>query len=194
MRLAGVIIAGGQSRRMGHEKALLEFGGVSLIARIADRLRPQVAALAINANGDARRFEFLGLPVIADCTTSASPLAGLLTALTWANDNAFDAVITAPSDTPFLPHDFFERLHGDGAAIAASGQPHYICGFWPVTLLPILDDALRHHDMRRMKDWTTLCAARIVLWPVAPYDPFFNINTADDLATAALIARACPDA
>ena len=186
MKIFGCIIAGGASSRMGQEKAFVQLGGRPLIAHVASRLSPQVEAFGINANGDAARFSFLGLPVSADrLATGGTPLAGIHAALHYAKNTGFDAVLSVPSDTPFLPLDLRLRLEADAPAIAASrGQEHYVTGLWPVSLLPSLEAAITQQSLKRVWEWAALVEAKPVDWAAGTHDPFFNINTPADLAQA----------
>ncbi|KZZ24634.1 molybdenum cofactor guanylyltransferase MobA, partial [Sulfitobacter sp. HI0082] len=108
----GVILAGGQATRMGGgDKGLLPLGQGTLLSSVIDRLEPQVAGLALNANGDAARFADLGLPVLADSIEGfAGPLAGVLAGLDWAAEQGADTIVTAAADTPFFPCDLVPRL------------------------------------------------------------------------------------
>ncbi len=189
MTIAGVIIAGGRSSRMGgEEKAFKTIGGRTILDHIIVRLRPQVDALAINANGDASRFSSTGLPVFPDRLTDiATPLAGLHASLAWARDNGHDLLLTVPADTPFLPRDLARRLESPSIA-ASSGQEHFIIGAWPTRLADILEHAIRDDGLFRVKDWVAIVKARPVEWPATPCDPFFNVNTPEDLAEAVRIA------
>ena len=189
MTTAGVIIAGGRSSRMGgEEKAFRIIGGRAILDRIIARVKPQVDVLAINANGDASRFAATNLAVFADRFADlATPLAGLHASLAWACDHGHDRLLTVPADTPFLPLDLAKRL--EAPAIAASGgQEHFIVGSWPTALADRLERAIRDDGLFRVKDWAKLVNAKPVEWPITPYDPFFNINTPQDLAEAARIA------
>ena len=192
MRIAAVIIAGGRSSRMGREKALEPVGGKPILARIISRIRPQVEDIIINANGPVERFRDMGLPVIPDLHSDVgTPLAGLHTALTLAHDEGFGAVLTVPSDCPFLPDDLVQRLSDAKAqaAIAASGgQAHFVTGLWRPALLKRLASALDRPHLPRLQDWAFEAGAATVEWPVQPFDPFFNINTPEDLAEANRIA------
>ena len=183
MRLPGVILAGGQSRRMdGSEKAFLDFDGQALITRTVARLSPQCEALAINANGDPSRFEALGLPVLPDEHTGhVGPLAGLSAAMTWAKSQGAEQVVTAPVDCPFLPLDLVGRLAAAGlAAVAESATGlHPVCGVWPVSAQDDIDDAIAK-GARRMRRAVDITGAVSVPFAGDP-DPFFNINTPDDL-------------
>ena len=186
MKIFGCIIAGGTSSRMGQEKALVRLGGKPLIEHVANRLGPQVETLGINANGDATRFSFLGVSVLADLlATGGTPLAGIHAALHYANDAGFDAVLSVPSDTPFLPLDLRLRLEPGAPAIAASqGQEHYVTGLWPTSLLPRLETAIAHQSLKRVWEWAALAESKPVEWAAGNHDPFFNINTPQDLAQA----------
>ena len=126
--IAGIILAGGLSRRMGGDKPLARLNGRLLIEHVADGLRPQVDLLAINANGDPDRFAPLGLPVVADTVEGhPGPLAGVLAGLEWASTTHASRLLTAAADTPFLPGDLAEKLLRavrhlpDAIAVARSG-------------------------------------------------------------------------
>ena len=192
MRSCAVIIAGGRSSRMGREKAFESVHGQIILDRIVARLGTQTDMIAINTNGDTGRFAQWGLPVIVDMRSNiGTPLAGLHAALSHAANNDFDAVLTAPSDTPFLPEDLMNRLRAasSSAAIARSGgQAHFLTGLWSVTLLPALEQALQQPRPPRLQDWCSMCHAVLVDWPIAPFDPFFNVNTPEELAEAERIA------
>jgi molybdopterin-guanine dinucleotide biosynthesis protein A len=148
--------------------------------------------IIINANGPAERFRDMGLSVIADLDSSVrTPLAGLHTALVHASQHDLDAVLTVPSDCPFLPVDLVPRLARveTAAAIAASGgQAHFVTGLWRPALLHDLGKVLYQPQLPRLQDWAREAGAVTVEWPVEPYDPFFNVNTPEDLAEANRIA------
>lgn len=193
-RTACVILAGGQSRRMGGgDKTLLELAGRPILATILDRLRPQVGPLAINANGDPERFEAFGLPVLPDLIDGyVGPLAGIVTALDWAKRNHPDVthVLTAPADAPFLPDDLAERLGmaidggADIACAASGGWTHPPIAIWPVRLLDALRHAVTVEEMRKIDAWTARYRTEQVEWSTTPFDPFFNVNRPEDLDEA----------
>jgi len=189
MTIACAIIAGGRSSRMGgEEKAFKPVGGKTVLDRIIARIKPQVDILAINANGDSRRFSYTGLAVFPDrLTDSATPLAGVHASLAWARDHGHDRLLTVPADTPFLPRDLAQRLAAPAIA-ASGGQEHFIIGLWPAGLADDLERAIRDDGLFRVMDWAARVHAEPVEWPTTPYDPFFNINTPQDLAEAARIA------
>lgn len=188
-----VILAGGQARRMGGaDKALMPLGGARVIDHLLSGLRGQVGAIAINANGDAARWAGLGLPVLPDPVPGfPGPMAGVLAALDWAHAQGADRVVTVAGDTPFLPRDFVARL-GAAKAIAAVAETvepdgtvrlHPVCGMWPVSLTVDLRVALAGGE-RRMRALCDQAGAVPVRFDAAQPPPFFNINTAQDLARA----------
>jgi len=199
----GVILAGGRATRMGGgDKTLLRLGDTTLLGRVIGRIGPQVAALAINANGAPARFAGAGLPVLADPVPDRpGPLAGILAALDWAAGQGADRVVTVPGDTPFLPGDLVARLvaASDGrapvlAATPGAGQEtrsmrdglvrHPACGLWPVVLRDDLRAALGR-GARKVAAWADRHDARVAVFDTgARVDPFFNVNTPDDLRRA----------
>jgi molybdopterin-guanine dinucleotide biosynthesis protein A len=188
-----MILAGGLSRRMGGgDKCLLALGDRPLLEHVIDRLRPQAGALALNANGDATRFARFGLSVVADDAADfAGPLAGILAAMDWAREAqpSASAVLTVPADTPFLPRDLAARLKAARApALARSGgRIHPVVGLWPVDLREDLRTALRAEGVRKVEDWTVRLSPTIVDFAIETIDPFFNVNTPDDLVRAAAL-------
>ncbi len=193
----GVILAGGLARRMGGgDKGLLRLGGHTILARVVERLEPQVAGLAINANGDAERFAAFNLPVIADSIDGfVGPLAGVLAGLDWAVERGADSIVTAAADTPFFPSDLVPQLQLAGEGMdhplvlaatpdAAKGQVrHPTFGLWPVALRDDLRAALEG-GLRKVVLWTDQHGGREAVFPVGRIDPFFNVNTPEDLARA----------
>jgi molybdenum cofactor guanylyltransferase len=194
----GVILAGGQARRMGGgDKALLMLGEQTLLARVVARLAPQVGGLALNANGDAARFSAFGLPVIADSVDGfAGPLAGVLAGLDWAATQGVDHIVTAAADTPFFPLDLVDRLQTSGGPIVLAATMHPTrgllrqptFGLWPVALRDDLRAALQA-GTRKVVDWTERHNATSAEFSTQPFDPFFNVNTPEDMLAAERILQ-----
>jgi molybdopterin-guanine dinucleotide biosynthesis protein A len=188
--IPAMILAGGLSRRMGGgDKCLLPLAGRPILAHMIERVRPQVTALALNANGDAARFAGFDIADVADDAADfAGPLAGILAALDWARRThpSASAVLTVPADTPFLPRDLAARLAAAGAPAVArsSGQIHPVVGLWPLALEAGLRKALHDEGLRKVEDWTARFLPAVVDFAAAPVDPFFNVNTPEDLARA----------
>jgi molybdenum cofactor guanylyltransferase len=194
----GVILAGGRSARMGGgDKGLCPVGGTSILARIAARLAPQTKGLVISANGERGRFEAFGLPVLPDGPGDAvGPLAGVLAALRHAGGMDVPFVVSGPCDTPFLPADLVARLHeararsgAPGAVASSQGREHPTIGLWPVSSLPELEQAVLGQGMRRARDAVSRLRLAEAEWTGA-VDPFFNVNTPEELAAAEALAAA----
>lgn len=188
MRIFGVILAGGQGRRMGGaDKALLPLAARPLVAHVADRLEPQVERLAISANGDPARLAFLGLPILPDARAEG-PLSGLLAALDWAAGQGATALVSAPTDAPFLPPDLVPRLilageAAGGVAMARSGgNDHPTFGLWPVTLREPLRAFLASGAKARVRAFADAHHAARADFP--DDGAFANLNTPQDLAAA----------
>ncbi|WP_406871103.1 molybdenum cofactor guanylyltransferase MobA [Thioclava sp. 'Guangxiensis'] len=183
----GLILAGGEGRRLGGvDKALVPLGGQPLLAHVMARFAPQVERVAISANGDGARFApwAQGCPVLPDppAHLHEGPLAGILAGLDWAQAQGAQGVVTVAVDTPFLPHDLVARLAGEGPALAMSSERrHPTFAAWPVGLRDEVAQALRAGERRLGRP---LQGARAVVFEAQP-DPFFNINTPEDLALAA---------
>jgi molybdopterin-guanine dinucleotide biosynthesis protein A len=201
-RIAGVLLAGGQSRRMGGgDKCLRTLGGETILARILARVRPQVGPIVLNANGDPARFASYGIPVAPDVVEGyAGPLAGVLTGLEWARANAPECSLVASfaCDAPFLPADLVARLQvamtreaADLACATSGGREHPVFGLWPVALAPALRRALVDEDIRKVDAFTARYRLARADFACDPVDPFFNVNAPEDMhAAEALLARA----
>lgn len=197
--LIGLLLAGGRATRMGGgDKCLRLLAGRPLLDHVIGRLRPQVRRLLLNANGGPARFAAYGLPVAADSPPDfAGPLAGILAGLEWARREAPDCplLLSAPTDSPFLPHDLAARLlaarrhEGAEIAMAASGgRTHPVVGLWPVALAAELRRVLVEEGLRKVDLWTARHRVAIADFPIGAVDPFFNANRPEDLAEAERLA------
>ncbi len=201
MKIVGLLLAGGLSRRMGGgDKALRLLGGRTLLDHVIDRMRPQVAALVLNANGEPARFARFGLPVVADSVPDfAGPLAGILAGLDWAAANRPDCphIVSVATDAPFLPVDLVAQLvrgmanaGAELACAASGGQMHPVIGVWPVSLREALREAVVAEGIRKVDQWTARYRLVAVEFPdeTPGVDPFFNANRPEDLDRAAALA------
>jgi molybdopterin-guanine dinucleotide biosynthesis protein A len=191
----GLVLAGGLARRMGGgDKARIRIGGLTILDRTLERLKPQCQDVILNANGDLTRFADTRLPVVADSVPDfAGPLAGILAGLDWAAGHAphIEYLVSVPGDCPFLPRDLVtsldraRRLAGKPLACARSGDwRHPVAGLWPVALREDLRRALVDDDLHKIEIWTGRHGVAIAEWPTDPIDPFFNVNTPEDVAEA----------
>lgn len=204
MKTVGVVLAGGLATRMGGakdagaqiDKGRLKLGDQTLLDHVIARLSPQVEQLAINANGDPERFADTKLPVVADSIDGfAGPLAGVLAGLDWAATLGATHVISAAADTPFFPRDLAKQLanaaqrENTPIALAATIDPERgamrqpTFGLWPVALRGDLRQALSG-GLRKVVLWTDKHGAALAPYASDPFDPFFNVNTPEDLLIA----------
>lgn len=195
--VAGVILAGGMSRRMGGgDKTRLNIAGKPLIAHALERLQAQTCRIAINSNGDPESFARYSLPVIKDSIEErAGPLAGVLAGMEWASAQGCKAVVSVAGDTPFFPQNLMRRLveaarlSEHPIMIAASrnseDEPvrHPTFGLWPVGLREDLKRALSD-GVRKVVAWADKHGIESVEFERGRIDPFFNINTREDLEFA----------
>lgn len=199
--IIGIILAGGRAERLGGlGKASLELAGKTLIDRAIDRLRPQCNGLILNIN-DAGTAEW-PFPVVPDLTADRlGPLGGVLAGLDWVAAHAPSAEMMAsvPVDGPFLPHDLIARLltarernQAVIACAASQGRRHGVYSLWPVSLHADLRQALLQEDVRKVDRYLIRHKVAISEWDAVPIDPFFNINTPDDLAQARNLAAQFP--
>jgi molybdopterin-guanine dinucleotide biosynthesis protein A len=208
--ILGVILAGGRSRRFGDgDKGFADLNGLPVLAHVIDRFRPQVPRLILNANGDVDRFKGFGLDIVTDSEhPEQGPLSGILAALDWARrqPEVYTKVATVSTDVPFLPPDLVARLeaesgakngakNGNRVAIAMSaGRRHPTIALWPLAVRDAIADALARQALG-VNALAFALNAVAVAFPMRDIeyqaiDPFFNVNTPDDLATArALIAK-----
>lgn len=204
MTIAAVLLAGGQGTRMaadgqGGDKPLRRLAGRTLLDHAIARIRPQVAALVLNANGDPARYATWGLAIVPDpLPNHPGPLAGILAGMRWAETHAMTDVLSIPTDTPFLPTDLAARLEaarteaGVPLACAASGGwTHPVIGLWPVALAGVLEAGLRA-GTRKIDAFTARHGVAAAVFATDPFDPFFNINSPDDLAAAEAMLSARP--
>ena len=198
VRPLGVILAGGLARRMGGgDKSLLSLGASSrVLDQVIARLGAQVDQMVLNANGDPARFDEFGLPVVADSLDGfLGPLAGVLAGLDYAAEHGFDHIVSVAADTPFFPTNLVSALetaskHMDvSIALAATkiegGKTlrHPTFGLWPVALRDDLRSALQD-GLRKVVLWTDQHGAETHVFESGDIDPFFNINTPEDLELA----------
>jgi molybdopterin-guanine dinucleotide biosynthesis protein A len=184
--VAVAILAGGEGRRIGGSKPLRRLGGSRLIDRAVEEARSWSDVIAI-AVRDTSQVPSVAAEIIEDEPVEG-PIGGLAAGLEFALSAGREFLLTIPADMPFLPSDLMDRLaaviRDSGCAIAASGgHAHPVCGLWRSSSLAQLD-SYASNGGRSLKGFAAMIGAVEVEWSVEPRDPFFNINSADDLAEA----------
>lgn len=170
-RLLGIVLAGGQARRFGRDKALATLDGLALLDHAAQALRPVTEDIAVVGRDSATYASIADWPA-----AGLGPLGGLCGALRHARDRHFDAVLTLPCDTPSLPAGLLADLAGRGVASFVADTP--VIGLWPCTLADGLSDYLGRGGNQAVRAWAKEIGAEALEgWPAIP-----NVNRPDDLA------------
>lgn len=195
--LAIVILAGGKATRMGGgDKPLREIAGRTILSLVLERVARPDIPVALNANADPARFAGFGLPVIPDARGDfPGPLAGILAGLDWAaTETSATDVLSVPGDCPFIPHDLAEKLEGARRSAAlplacagSGGWTHPVIGLWPISIREELRAALDAGE-RKIDRFTARFGCATAEWPIGACDPFFNVNTPDELIEAQRLA------
>ena len=188
---AALVLAGGEARRMGgSDKPLLELDGAPMLARVIATLAGDLPSIAISANGDPARFASFGLTVLPDgAFAGEGPLAGVLAGLDWAAGRGAEALLTVPADTPFIPAGLKAALAPAPACAASQGRMHHLVALWPTHCRDALRRLLSAPGRRDIAHFAQAIGMRRVDFPAPEWDPFFNVNTPEDLAAAQAIAR-----
>ncbi|MGH6889080.1 MAG: molybdenum cofactor guanylyltransferase [Rhizomicrobium sp.] len=190
--ILGVILAGGASRRFGAEKSAAMLGGKPLLAWVAECATPQVDALLLNTNSPEIGQGILNLGRLPDGAPGEGPIAGILAALAEAERRGFTHVASFACDTPFFPSDTVARLaaaldnSGDYAVACCNGAVHRIFALWPAACHARIEEAFASgtRSMGDIEQWLSPVLADLTDQGRWGGNPFFNINTPEDLATA----------
>ncbi len=192
--ILGAILAGGQSKRMGKDKLFLELDNKKLIEHTTDKVKKYLKNIIIITNQDNDFFYKNNLTTVRDCIGGQlGPLVGILTAMKWAKENMTECswVATFPCDTPFFPEIIIENFiqeskKKESLILCASshGRKHNIFGLWSLDLYDKLKDDLTKKKVRKVQDWTEKNKIKSLEFKFNDYDPFFNINTEEDLEVA----------
>jgi len=197
--ILGAILAGGQSKRMGKDKLFLEFNNKKLIEHTLDKVKKYLKKIIIITNQDNKFFLENNLTTVKDCVEGQQgPLVGILTAMKWAKENLGKCswIATFPCDTPFFPESIIESFieeskKKESLILCASshGRKHNIFGLWSLDLYDKLEDDLTNNKVRKVQDWTEKNKIKNLEFKFKDYDPFFNINTEEDLEFAKKLSK-----
>ena len=197
--ILGAILAGGKSKRMGKDKLFLELNNKMLIEHTINKVEKYLKDIIIITNQKNEYFSKKNLTIVEDCIEGQlGPLVGILTAMKWAKENLKKCswIATFPCDTPFFPETIIKKFiekskKKDSLLLCASshGRKHNIFGLWSLDLYEKLRDDLINNKIRKVQDWTEKHKITNVEFDFKEYDPFFNINTLDDLETAKKIVK-----
>lgn len=196
--ILGVVLAGGQSKRFGQDKSQVQLGSKILIDYILLEILNEFDEILIIANNDIKFFNSKKINKIEDYKKNLGPLGGVLSAMKWIKENnrKYKWISTFPSDTPFFKkkylHDFLNNINKEESKlffIKSNDKRHNIFGLWSLELLNRLEDDLVNKGERKVEDWANKVGVKTINLEFKNNDPFFNINTKEDLEKAKEIIK-----
>ena len=191
-KILGVVLAGGKSLRFGEDKSQVKLNNKSLIDHILSEILTEFKELLIVSNDSIKFNKSEKISIISDFKNNLGPLGGVLTAMKWIKDNNKDYqwISTFPTDTPFFKNqilkDFHDKINlknGKLFFIKSNNTRHNIFGLWSIDLADKLEKDLENGD-RKVEDWANKVGVNIIDMQFEKNDPFFNINTKEDLEKA----------
>ena len=191
-KILGVVLAGGKSLRFGEDKSQVKLNNKSLIDHILSEVLTEFKELLIVSNNLIEFNKSENISIISDFKNNLGPLGGVLTAMKWIKDNKKDYqwISTFPTDTPFFKNqilkDFHDKINlknGKLFFIKSNNTRHNIFGLWSIDLADKLEKDLENGD-RKVEDWANKIGVNIIDMQFEKNDPFFNINTKEDLEKA----------
>ena len=191
-KILGVVLAGGKSLRFGEDKSQVKLNNKSLIDHILSEILTEFKELLIVSNNSIEFNKSEKISIISDFKNNLGPLGGVLTAMKWIKDNNKDYhwISTFPTDTPFFKNqilkDFHDKINlknGKLFFIKSNNTRHNIFGLWSIDLADKLEKDLENGD-RKVEDWANKVGVNIIDMQFEKNDPFFNINTKEDLEKA----------
>jgi len=191
-KILGVVLAGGKSLRFGEDKSQVKLNNKSLIDHILSEVLTEFKELLIVSNNLIEFNKSENISIISDFKNNLGPLGGVLTAMKWIKDNKKDYqwISTFPTDTPFFKNqilkDFYDKINlknGKLFFIKSNNTRHNIFGLWSIDLADKLEKDLENGD-RKVEDWANKVGVNIIDMQFEKNDPFFNINTKEDLEKA----------
>jgi len=192
--ILGVILAGGQSRRMGRDKSLIKLNGKTLIEHTTIKVKKFLPNLIIISNENKNEIMKYGIDLVNDCLSkNQGPLIGIMTAMKYIKDNKknFDWIATFPCDTPFFPELLIKKFIDNSKSkksllyfASSKGQRHNVFGLWSLKLYDKLHNDIVNKNSRKVEDWAEQNDVQRIEFSFEKDDPFFNINTEEDLIKA----------
>ena len=191
-KILGVVLAGGKSQRFGEDKSQVKLADKLLINYILSEIIDEFNELLIISNNSIEFQKSEKISVINDFKKDLGPLGGVLSAMKWVKDNnkAYQWISTFPTDTPFFKNsilkNFFKKIHPEEGKlffIKSNNTRHNIFGLWSIDLISKLEKDLEKGE-RKVESWANSIGVNTINMQFEKNDPFFNINTKEDLEKA----------
>jgi len=196
--ILAVVLAGGQSRRFGENKNLAKLGGLTLLEHVLLKINDAFKEILIVSNQNLKIKILNNQTIIPDCIKGAGPLAGVLSSMKWIKENhkQYKWIATFPSDTPFFDksiiNEYKSKIESNESSlyfVKSNNKRHNIFGLWSVDLLKTLENDLIKNNLRKVEEWANKIGVKTINVKIKKFDPFFNINTKEDLEEAKKILK-----
>jgi molybdenum cofactor guanylyltransferase len=196
--ILGVVLAGGKSKRFGKDKNQVKLGNYTLLEHVLFKIINEFKEILVVSNNDLNLENFDKINLIPDCVEDKGPLAGVLSAMKWVKNKnkQYKWIATFPSDTPFFDQSIInkyqEKIKQSESLlyfIKSNKKRHNIFGLWSIDLVKILDNDLIKNNLRKVEDWANKIGVETINIENDKFDPFFNINTKEDLEEAQKILK-----
>ena len=196
--ILAVVLAGGKSKRFGEDKNTVKLGSKTLLEHVLSKITKKFEEIVIVSSHPLEIKKTKNITIIPDCLNDLGPLAGVLSSLKWIKKNKklYEWIATFPSDTPFFDTSIIEeykkkvKLKESNLFFVRSNEKrHNIFGLWSIDLLETLEDDLIKNNYRKVEEWANKIGVKIIDIKTENYDPFFNINTKEDLKIAQNILK-----
>ena len=196
--ILAVVLAGGKSKRFGADKNSVKLGSKTLLEHVLSKITQKFEEIVIVSSHPLEIKKTKNITIIPDCLYDLGPLAGVLSSMKWIKKNKkfYQWIATFPSDTPFFDTSIIEeykkkvKLKESNLFFVRSNEKrHHIFGLWSIDLLETLEDDLIKNNYRKVEEWANKIGVKIIDIKTENYDPFFNINTKEDLKIAQNILK-----
>jgi len=191
--ILAVVLAGGKSKRFGQDKNCVKLGSRTLLEHVLLKIVDKFKEILIVSSNSLEIEEIKKITVIPDCFDDLGPLAGVLSSMKWIKKNKkpYKWIATFPSDTPFFDPSIIEeykvRIEQSESSlyfVKSNEKRHNIFGLWSIDLLERLEEDLIKNNYRKVEEWANKVGVSTIDIKIKNYDPFFNINTKEDLEVA----------
>ena len=191
--ILGVVLAGGKSSRFGEDKNHIKLGNKTLLEHVLYKINNKFPETLIVSNRPLKIQITKKITIIEDCFENLGPLVGVLSSMKWIKENkkTFKWIATFPSDTPFFETSIIEeykkRITTNKSLlyfVKSNNKRHNIFGLWSIDLLQTLENDIVKNNFRKVEDWANKIGVKTINVEIKEFDPFFNINTKEDLEKA----------
>ena len=191
--ILAVVLAGGKSKRFGQDKNCVKLGSRTLLEHVLLKIVDKFKEILIVSSNSLEIEEIKKITVIPDCFNDLGPLAGVLSSMKWIkkNNKPYKWIATFPSDTPFFDisiiDEYKTRIEQSESSlyfVKSNEKRHNIFGLWSIDLLERLEEDLIKNNYRKVEEWANKVGVSTIDIKIKNYDPFFNINTKEDLEVA----------